>query len=87
MWKFVITYIVLTVLLIMLCSCAMPATTIVQYSYSAVSTTTTATTSKSIPDHALSWATDADCNVLNLLQGLYYCEQRDISKTYTRSGI
>lgn len=87
MKRFVLAYIVLTLVLILLCSCAMPATTIAQYTYSAVSTTTTAATSKSIPDHALSLATQADCNVFNIFQGLYYCEERDISKTYNRSGI
>lgn len=88
MTRFVLAYVVLTLLLILLCSgCAMPATTIAQYSYSAVNTGTSVTTSKSIPDHALSSATGADCNVFNLFQGLYYCEERDISKTYNRSGI
>ena len=65
----------------------MPATTIAQYGYSAVNTGTSITTSKSIPDHALSAITDADCNVFNPFKGLYYCEIQDPSKTYNRSGI
>jgi hypothetical protein len=87
MKRFILAYILVTVLLILLCSCAMPATTIAQYSYTAVNTTQTAVTNKSIPDHALSYVTQADCNIFNLFEGLYYCEERDISKTYNRSGI
>ena len=83
MKRFIIAYI----LLILLCSCAAPAVQVANYAYSAVNTGTSVTTSKSIPDYALSSATGADCNVFNLFQGLYYCEERDISKTYNRSGI
>lgn len=84
MKRFILAYIVLTLMLILLCSgCAMPATTIVQYSYSAVNTGTTASTSKSLPDHALSAIVDGDCNVFNLFKGLYYCEM----PTYNQSGL
>jgi len=87
MKRFVLAYIVLILVLILLCSCAAPATTMAQYAYSAVNTTQTVVTNKSIPDHAVSYVTQADCNIFNVFEGLYYCEERDISKTYNRSGI
>jgi hypothetical protein len=66
-----------------LSACAVP----VQIGYNVVSAGTLATTSKGIPDHALSLATRADCNFFNVLQGLYYCEERDESKTYNRNSF
>ena len=84
MKRFILAYVLLTLLLILLCSgCAAPATTIVQYSYSAVSTGSTLATTKSLPDHAISYATGGDCGLLNIFQGLYYCEM----PTYNQSGL
>jgi hypothetical protein len=83
MKRFILAYIVLTLLLIFLCSCAAPTMTVAQYSYSAASTGTAIATQKSIPDHALTAVTGGDCNILNIFQGLYYCEM----PTYNRSGL
>jgi hypothetical protein len=55
----------------------------VQYTYSAVNTGTSIATQKSLPDHALSAVVDGDCNLFNLVKGLYYCE----IATYNRSGF
>lgn len=84
MKRFVLAYILLTLLLILLCSgCAAPAVQVANYAYSAVNTGTSVTTSKSIPDHTMSAITGGDCNVFNLFQGLYYCEM----PTYNQSGL
>ena len=46
-----------------------------------------ATTGKTIGDHATSQITSSDCDgVRTLTHGSYYCELRDIGKTYNRSG-
>ena len=38
-------------------------------------------------DHAVSYATGADCDgVRTVTHGSYYCELRDIGKTYNRTG-
>lgn len=43
-------------------------------------------TDKALPDHMSSKLAQADCNAVRVVtQGTYYCEQRDISKTYNRS--
>jgi hypothetical protein len=56
--------------------------------YTGVSTATLVTTQKSLTDHILTKAVPySDCNALNLLDSKYYCEIRDISKTYNRNGI
>jgi len=56
--------------------------------YTGVSTATLITTQKSLTDHVLTKAVPySDCNALNLLDSKYYCEQRDVSKTYNRNGI
>jgi uncharacterized protein YceK len=42
-------------------------------------------TDKALPDHMSSTLAQADCNAVRVVtQGTYYCEQRDISKTYNR---
>ena len=46
-----------------------------------------ATTGKTITDHATSQITSSDCDGLKTItHGTYYCEQRDIGKTYNRNG-
>ena len=57
--------------------------------YTGASTATLITAGKSIPDHAATTATSADCNSIKLITGEkdFYCEVRDPSKTYNRSGI
>lgn len=70
-------------LIIALTGCAAPVLTTANYAYSAVNTGTTVATSKSIPDHALSYLTEGDCNWMNVFRGLYYCE----IATYNQSGI
>lgn len=43
------------------------------------------TTDKALPDHMSSTLAQADCNAVRVVtQGTYYCETRDISKTYNR---
>ena len=82
MKRFILAYIVLTALLIVLCSgCASSAA--VQYGYSAVNTGTSIATQKSLADHAISAIVDGDCSVFNVFKGLYYCEM----PTYNRSGL
>ena len=47
-----------------------------------------ATTGKSITDHATSTIAQADCDgIKTITHGTYYCEQRDIAKTYNRNGF
>ena len=42
-------------------------------------------TDKALPDHMSSTLAQADCNAVHAVtKGYYYCEQRDISKTYNR---
>ena len=56
--------------------------------YTVVSTASFVTTGKSVGDHALSHAIPmADCTVMNVVKDKYYCEVKDISKTYNRNGI
>ena len=56
--------------------------------YTAVSTASFVTTGKSVTDHVLSHAIpNADCTAVNLVKDKYYCEVKDISKTYNRNGI
>ena len=56
--------------------------------YTVVSTATFVTTGKSVGDHALTYAIPmADCTVINVVKDKYYCEVKDISKTYNRNGI
>ena len=46
------------------------------------------TTQKSIGDHVLSnTIPHADCSAVNIIRDKYYCEVRDISRTYNRTGI
>ena len=43
------------------------------------------TTDKAPGDHMSSTLAQADCNAVHVVtKGYYYCEQRDISKTYNR---
>jgi hypothetical protein len=55
--------------------------------YTPVSIGTTAITGKSPGDHALSLATDADCNIWNNVVDLaYYCEyNKNPARTYNRN--
>ena len=55
--------------------------------YTGASTATMLATGKSIPDHVITQATGSDCSALRVVTGEkdYYCEQRDISKTYNRN--
>jgi len=56
--------------------------------YTVASTTSLVTTGKSLGDHALTAVVpNADCNVTNVVKDKYYCEVRDISTTYNRSGF
>lgn len=55
--------------------------------YTAVSTASFIVTGKSTTDHALTAVVPrADCNITNLKDDKYYCEVRDISRTYNRNG-
>jgi len=66
-------------LLLMLNGCA---------AYSVASTATLVTTNKSLTDHMITAVTpNGDCSMLNVIKGNYYCEIRDISKTYNRNPI
>jgi len=53
--------------------------------YTVANTGTFAATGKSLTDHTLSQTTQADCNITNVPNGKYYCEQRDIGVTYNRN--
>jgi len=56
--------------------------------YTVVSTASFVTTGKSVGDHVLSNAIpNADCTVINVVKDKYYCEVKDISRTYNRNGI
>jgi hypothetical protein len=53
--------------------------------YTVASTTTYLATDKTLTDHAVTQITPmADCNITNIFKNLYYCEVRDISRTYNR---
>ena len=72
--------------LVVLSGCAAPAA---QYAYQGISSGTSLATNKSLPEHALSYVTDADCSVYNyLFRGReYFCEVTDPGRVYNRSGI
>ena len=56
--------------------------------YTVASGTSLITTGKSVGDHVLSnTIPNADCSVTNLTKDKYYCEVKDISQTYNRTGI
>ena len=56
--------------------------------YSVVSTASFVTTGKSVSDHVLTQAIPmADCTIINVVKDKYYCEVKDISRTYNRTGI
>jgi len=56
--------------------------------YTVTSATAWALTGKSIPDHATSKLTQADCDAVRMVTRLtYYCEVRDPSVTYNRNGL
>jgi hypothetical protein len=56
--------------------------------YSIASGVSLVTTGKSVGDHVLSnTIPHADCTAVNLVRDKYYCEVKDISKTYNRNGI
>ena len=55
--------------------------------YTGASTASLIATGKSIPDHAATQATGADCSAIRVVTGEkdFYCEERDVSKTYNRN--
>ena len=57
--------------------------------YTGASTASLIATGKSIPDHAATQATGADCSAIRVITGEkdFWCEQRDPAKTYNRNGI
>jgi len=56
--------------------------------YTVASATSLVTTQKSIGDHVLSnTIPNADCSLRNVIRDKYYCEVRDVAKTYNRNGI
>ena len=56
--------------------------------YTAVSTASFIVTGKSTTDHALTAIVPmADCNVANVIDDKYYCEQRDPVRTFNRNGF
>jgi len=56
--------------------------------YSVASGVSLITTQKSISDHVLSnTVPNADCTIINVMKDKYYCEVKDISRTYNRTGI
>ena len=73
----------LAVICLLLSGCAAP----VGIAYSTASAGSFVTTDKTLTDHAVSTVTQDDCNFTQIFSGKYYCEQRDISKTYNRSAF
>jgi hypothetical protein len=56
--------------------------------YTTVNTVTYLATDKSMTDHAVTQLVPmSNCNVTNVFKGQYYCEIRDISKTYNRNPL
>ena len=56
--------------------------------YTAVSTASYVITGKSTTDHALTVIVpNSDCNVTNVVNDKYYCEQRDPARTFNRNGF
>ena len=56
--------------------------------YSVASGVSLVASQKSLGDHVLSnTIPNADCSAVNVIKDKYYCEVRDISKTYNRNGI
>jgi hypothetical protein len=55
--------------------------------YTGASTASLLATGKSIPDHAATQVSGADCSALRVVTGEkdFYCEERDPSKTYNRN--
>ena len=44
-------------------------------------------TGKGTTDHAVSYVTGSDCNGVRVVtHGVWYCETRNIGKTYNRTG-
>ena len=60
-----------------------------QYAYQGISSGTSLATNKSLPEHALSYITDANCSLYNwAFRGRdYLCEVEDPGRVYNRSGI
>jgi len=55
--------------------------------YTGASAVSFITTDKTLTDHATTLVTpNGDCSSLNIVQGKYYCEIRDVSVTYNRSA-
>ena len=69
-----------------LSGCAAPMASVV---YNSASVVSIATTNKSLAEHGASTVTSADCSMYNYLfkDRDYLCEQRDVSKTYNRTGF
>ena len=59
--------------------------------YMGASAVSQVSTGKSIPEHAVSTVADANCSLWDMLMDnqhhAYYCEVRDISQTYNRTGF
>ena len=66
--------------------CAAPMANI---AYNSASVVSVVTTNKSLGELGASTVTGSDCSVYNYVFNNrdYVCEQRDISKTYNRSGL
>jgi len=60
-----------------------------QIAYTGASAVSVITTGKSIPEHAASELAASDCSTYNWLfeHKDYWCEQRDIGKTYNRASF
>jgi len=55
--------------------------------YTVTSATAYVLTGKSIPDHATSQLTASDCDAVRMVtRHTWYCEMRDPSVTYNRTG-
>jgi hypothetical protein len=56
--------------------------------YTTANTATFLATDKSLSDHALTQVVpNSNCNFTNVFKGQYYCEIRDIAKTYNRNPL
>ena len=56
--------------------------------YTVTSAATFIVTDKTLTDHAATLAVpNGNCSGIQVLDGKYYCEIRDVSVTYNRNGI
>ena len=77
---------IMSMVIVMLSGCAAP---VAQYAYQGISSGTSLATNKSIPEHALSYITSANCSLFNwaFRDKDYLCEVEDPGRVYNRSGI